>query len=379
MGVRPPLPVYNIKNDMEKRLLTLGLLAAMLLPAGLLGAQEYHYTEASRLTLTGKVFPDTPNPYHRLDTVRYKGFTDTEQRLLQNAAGIAVAFRTDATSLQIRTEYGYKSYSLNSNGFMARGYDLYIRRDGQWLWAASGVSADKNADKPLTLIANMEPGPKECLLYLPGFSEVRSVGIGVEDGATVEPLPNPFRHRIAVFGSSFTQGAACSKSGMAYPSILARETGLGFLSLGVSGRCKLQDYFAAALAEAPDVDAFLFDTFSNPSLQEIEERLFPFIEAMQKAHPGKPLIFQQTIYRERRNFDRKTAKFEADRQALAARLMKEACKKYDDVYYVTVTNATSPEHYTSVDGTHPGDYGYTLWAHSIKKPVLKILRRYGIK
>ena len=34
---------------------------------------------------------------------------------------------------------------------------------------------------------------------------------------------------------------------------------------------------------------------------------------------------------------------------------------------------------TSVDGTHPGDYGYTLWARSIQKPLLKILKKYGIE
>ena len=58
---------------------------------------------------------------------------------------------------------------------------------------------------------------------------------------------------------------------------------------------------------------------------------------------------------------------------------KEACKKYKDVYFITTTNATSPDHYTSVDGTHPGDYGYTLWARSIRKPVLRILKKYGIR
>ena len=166
---------------------------------------------------------------------------------------------------------------------------------------------------------------------------------------------------------------------MAYPSILTRETGIQFLNLGVSGRCKLQDYFAAVLCEAPDVDAFLFDTFSNPTPEEIKERLCPFIETIRAAHPGKPLIFQQTIYRERRNFNIAADKYERERMDLVAKMMKEVCRKYKDVYFITSTNATSQDHYTSVDGTHPGDYGYTLWARSIKKPVLRILRKYGIK
>ena len=62
--------------------------------------QEYVYTEASSLTLTGKLFPDTPNPYHRVDTVKYKGFTKAENRQVRESSGIAVAFRTDSPSIR---------------------------------------------------------------------------------------------------------------------------------------------------------------------------------------------------------------------------------------------------------------------------------------
>ena len=33
-----------------------------------------------------------------------------------------------------------------------------------------------------------------------------------------------------------------------------------------------------------------------------------------------------------------------------------------------------------IDNTvYAGDYGYTLWAESLRKPLLKILKKYGIK
>ena len=34
---------------------------------------------------------------------------------------------------------------------------------------------------------------------------------------------------------------------------------------------------------------------------------------------------------------------------------------------------------TSVDGTHPDNYGYSLWSSSIEEPVKIILAKYGIK
>lgn len=88
-------------------------------------------------------------------------------------------------------------------------------------------------------------------------------------------------------------------------------------------------------------------------------------------------MFQRTIYRENRNFDTAARSREASRQHLADSLMSMACERYSDVYYIQPC-ATSPEHETSVDGIHPGDYGYTLWAASIKEPLLDILKKYGI-
>ena len=98
-----------------KRILFLA--AALLLTTGLMAQKPaIVYTEASELTLTGKLFPDTPNPYHRLDTVRFKGFTPKENEQVRNSSGIAVAFRTNATSITLLTHYGYKGFPTNTNG-----------------------------------------------------------------------------------------------------------------------------------------------------------------------------------------------------------------------------------------------------------------------
>lgn len=339
---------------------------------------KYVYTEASDLTLIGKIFQDTPNPYHRVDTVKYKGFTTTENLQVRMSSGIACVFKTNSTVISVLTDYGFPNFAVgNTNGFSARGYDLYIRKDGKWLFAAAGVNNKKNINKDLVLIKDMDGSEHECLLYFPLYSEEYSIKIGVQEGSTIEAIDNPFRHRVAIWGSSYTHGSSTSRCGMAYPAQFTRNTGIQMLSLGCSGNSKLQDYFCTALCDV-DADAFVFDSFSNPSAEMIEERLMPFIDRMVAAHPGKPLIFQQTIRRESRNFSLSREKFEGDKQHMADSLMKIACKKYKDVYFIT-PNATQPSHDASVDGVHPDNYGYTLWAKSIEKPILKILRKYGLK
>lgn len=340
-------------------------------------AQEFQYTEGSDLTLVGNLFPDTPNPYHRIDTVKYKGFTNSENKQIREPAGMSIAFDTDSPAISVQMEYGQVGFPDNATGIAARGVDLYIKKGGKWLWACSS-EVYRNEGRPVVIIKDMNATMKHCLLYLPLFSEVRSVKIGVLEGSTIKAGDMPFRHRVAIFGSSFTHGASTSRPAMAYPAQFSRMTGIQLLGLGCSGNCKMQPYFAEALKDV-DCEAYIFDSFSNPSLETIEANLFPFIETIRAAKPGVPLIFQRTIYRERRNFNEKVEQFEARRQAFADSLMAIACKKYNDVYYVTETNATSGTHETSVDGTHPGDYGYTLWAESIRKPVLRILKKYGIE
>ena len=357
------------------------ILAALILLQTVCLAQskpKTKYIDASELTLIGKIFNDTPNPYHRVDTCIYKGWTKWQNFQVRCCAGVAAVFRTDSPYINVKTEYGQLYTGQTTNVLSHKGFDLYIKKDGEWLYAGSGVENYGSKSHVASVVAHMDDTMKECLLYFPIYSEVHSVQIGFQEGTTIEGIENPFRHRVAVYGSSYTQGVCSSRSGMTYPAIFSRNTGIQIVSMATSGQCRMQDAPTNVLMNAPDIDAFIFDTFSNPEAPEIEERLFNFIEKIQSAHPGKPLIFQQTIYREYRNFNQEKEKSEQAKMDIAARLMKEACKKYKDVYFI-VPNATAPDHEAQVDGIHPSDHGYQIWEKSIEKKVLRILRKYGIR
>lgn len=336
------------------------------------------YVEATELTLVGKMFSDTPNPYERLDYEKYGGFTEKDIRLVKMSSGLAVTFNTNSTAIYVKAEYNLMDKSAKSAA-ATRGFDLYIKKDGRWLWAGMAAPSKTESLKSgnLRLVFDMDDSMKECLLYLPLYSQMKSVKVGVVEGSSITPGAQPFRHKVAIFGSSFTHGSSTSRAGMTYPAIFTRKTGIQILSMGVSGDCTMQPQFANAFKDA-DVDAFIFDSFSNGSDKTIERNLFNFIETLQAAHPGKPLIFQRTIYRERRNFNTKVDEAEARKAAKAEELMAQALKKYKDVYFIT-PDATSDDRETTMDGTHPADLGYYMWAESIVKPVTKILKKYGIR
>ena len=245
----------------------------------------FKFIEASELTLTGKLFGDTPNPYHRMDTSRFKGLSSSENIQVRQSSGIAVAFRTDSRNIVIITEFSNISYPQNTNGISAKGYDLYIKKNGRWMYAASKAGENGHENEPLFLIKDMDGSMHDCLLYLPLYSEEKSIRIGVDSNSTICPATNPFKYRIAVFGSSYTQGSSTSRPGMTYSAQLSRDTGLQFLNLGCSGNGKLQSVIAKALAES-EADAYLFDCFSNGDGRLYKERLFDFIETVQAAKPG---------------------------------------------------------------------------------------------
>ena len=359
--------------DMKKKVFA--AFAMLLVTLCAASAQDYVFKDATDLTLAGKLFTDTPNPYHRVDTVRFKGFTELENIQVRCSAGLSVLFRTDAPEISLRCDMGYQNRASNTMGIALRGFDLYVRTpQGRWQFAASREGKDEGVVK---LISHMDRSMKECLLYLPMYSELYSLEVGVPVGCVLEALPSPFRHRVGIFGSSFTQGISISRTGMSYPDQFTRDTGVQLLSLGCSGNCKLQPYFAEVL-KAADVDALVFDAFSNPAGETIRERLFPFIESIQETHPDIPLIFMQTIHRCSSHYDREREKTEEAKRVAAEEMMKEACKRYKNVYFIRPC-ANDSHHETSVDGTHPDDYGYTLWARSSEKPILRILRKYGLK
>ena len=235
---------------MKKHLIViLAVAAALFCSAFSMSAKEYTYTDAYNLTLCGKAFV-TPMPYERMDFDKYTGWTEKDIKLLRMSSGIIVSFKTNSPSIMVKAVFA-EPPKQNTSGFAARGFDLYIKKDGKWLWAgvcSAGWGATET--NPMKLVEDMDGSEKECILYLPTFSRMKDVQIGVEEGSSITRGAQPFRHKIILHGSSFMHGASTSRAGSTVPGFLSRMTGLNFCSLGVSGDCKMQPQFAEALKDA---------------------------------------------------------------------------------------------------------------------------------
>lgn len=342
-------------------------------------AEPLRFVDASSLTIIGQALPSR-NPYIRIDTSEYAVPAKTEA-YCGYSTGLAVVFRTDSRTVRARWNTSGRNAGANMSAGAQKGLDLYIMRDGEWVFAGVGNPKmdGKNDVHEATVVDNMPEGDKLCLMYLPLFDRVDRLEIGIGEGCSIAAAGNPFRHKIVFHGSSITHGAAAGRSGMSYPSRFGRQTGLYAINLGFSGMSTLQPEFAAYLAGVEDADAFVFDTFSNPGGDVIEERFDRFVDIIRAKHPDTPLIFMQTIRRETRNFNLRTEEFEARKQSAAERVVRERMKCDRNIWFIDSTDWLGDDHTATSDGTHPTDLGFDRMLERMQPRIMKILRRYGIK
>ena len=165
---------------------------------------------------------------------------------------------------------------------------------------------------------------------------------------------------------------------MAYVARLGRTLGFGFINLGASGQCKLDTFFARIAAETR-ADAFVFDVFSNPSPQQIEERLEGFVRRIRESHPTTPLIFLQTEVRESGNFDLKKRAFEDAKREAARKGMEKLLERDENIYFIDPGMDLGDDHEATVDGVHPTDLGFERMLDALTPRIARILRKYGIE
>ncbi|ANH81481.1 hypothetical protein A8C56_11260 [Niabella ginsenosidivorans] len=334
-------------------------------------AASTKFVDGARLTIVGKAFPAS-FPFHRVDTAVYKGMSKSENQQARCSAGLAILFKTNSAYIKVLPSYKWTYKKDNMTGIAAAGFDLYIKKGNRWEFAGNGVSPER--DKEITLVSEMDAAPKECLLYLPIYSELKGLKIGVEDGATIAAIPNPFKIKTVVFGSSYTQGISASRPGMSYPMQLQRNFNLDVCNLGFSGNSKLQPYFAKMLA-AVKADVIVLDAFSNPGAELISERLPLFLDVVARSHKDIPVVFVETIYRGNADFNNKIREFESQKRNIAKALMKELIQKYPNVYFIDSPLPESVSHDTTADGIHPSDLGYFTWSQNLGKKLMEILKK----
>lgn len=335
--------------------------------------QNIKYTDVSKLTLSGKA-KLTPNLYHRVDTAEYREMPLMVKKLYANSAGLAILFKTNSNRISAKWSTVNPLTSANLTSITHKGLDLYIKRDGQWVFA--GVGTPRGNSTETTIVQDMDDSEKECILYLPLYDEVRSLEIGVNEDSFISSIDNPFRGKVVLYGSSILQGSSASRPGMAYPSRMARKYGINFINLGVSGNAKMEIAVANMLASL-ECDMFILDCVPNPSPEQIEERTSYLVNTIRKQNPKTPIIMIQGPVRESGNFDLKARKYVYN-QNKAFKLEFEKLRKSNvsDLYFIE-GDFLGTDHEGTIDGVHPNDLGFDRFLNIIEPQFIKIWNKYA--
>ncbi len=353
------------------------LVATILLSNVAFAAAKRHYVDAATLTIINKTHNDGL-PFNRIDADGFE-IPDSAKKPMRNSTGLAVVFSTDSRSISAKWSTVSKSLGANMTPIFHSGLDLYIKDGNRWVFA--GVARPKTkgvTEHEFVMVKRMAEGVKECMLYLPMFNSVTSLEIGVDEGASIQPIPSPFKHKILFVGSSLTHGASAGRPGACYVARMGRMLNAETPNIGLSGKCRLDDFFANIVCNT-EADAYVFDTFSNSTKKIIEERLYNFVKRIVAAHPDKPMIFLQTIKRDAGYFNLGARKRNDDQREAAERLMADICKEFPNVYFINPGFEVGDDGEGTVDGTHLNDLGVQRTLDNVVPKVKKILKKYGIK
>ncbi|WP_207425746.1 SGNH/GDSL hydrolase family protein [Pedobacter sp. SYSU D00535] len=324
-------------------------------------ATNFKFKDGHELELSGRVYNSALN-YHRLDSGECLSLPKRVRELARNSAGLKLEWRL-AKFVQ----------SWNMTPLVINGLDLYGMKNGSWQYVAS--ARPTAADNSVLLVKNLDGELRDYKLYLPLYSEITQLRVGVNPEATLEkPSPNAGKQkRVVIYGSSITQGASASRPGMAYPSILSRKTGIEMINLGFSGSGKMEPEVVDILANIP-ADAYVLDCVPNPLPSEIKERAFVFIQRLRALKPNVPVIMVESIFRETGNWDsvlgERTRQQNLEFRNAYNKLKKENSR---NLYYIESKDLIGNDHEATVDGTHLSDLGFTRIAETIMKQLKRAL------
>ena len=200
-------------------------------------------------------------------------------------------------------------------------------------------------------------------MYLPLYSGVTELRIGIEQDATIaQPPPRPAgRDKPLVFyGTSITQGGCASRAGMCHPAILGRWLDRAVLNLGFSGSGKMEPELAHLLGEL-DAAVFVLECLPNMTTEMVRQRVQPFVRILRAAQPTNPILLVESPLNPDAN---------PGNEALRNAFENLTEQGVSGLYYLPGKTQLAGSENGTVDGVHPTDLGFFRIATAYE-PVLR--------
>ncbi|OZI07858.1 acetylhydrolase [Siphonobacter sp. BAB-5385] len=317
-------------------------------------------------------------PYDRLPGRAEKQVRPAVWNLSRQSAGLFIRFKSNSDQITIRYQIKGNQALPHIPATGVSGVDLYARSPhGDFWWCNGKYAFGDTITYRYTSLQTSEKG-QEYRLYLPLYTSVQWLEIGIPEGKTLTPLALRPEKPIVVYGTSIAQGACASRPGMAWTAQLERQMDHPLLNLGFSGNGKLEPELINLISE---IDARLYVLDCLPNListtdvkpAEVKKRILQSVRTLRQKRPTVPiLLVEHAGYTD--GFSNPV------RAALVTEvniIMQEAYAELKaeikgSVYLLTKTALNlSPD--AMVDGTHPSDLGMQQYAQAYERIIRSIL------
>jgi len=350
---------------------TIQLLLLLMLNFITYGQEEVKYYPAADFGIQGLAKEVSAEQYSRIDSLNSEELSERLQSLARNSAGLYVEFQTNSSFIDLKWELEAYKVLPNMTPLAVNGFDLYGLKDSVLQYVSSGIA--KAAQNEVRIIKNMESSMTSFRLYFPLYSTVKTLVIGIDQNASITPVPFIDRQRIVIYGSSITQGASASRPGMAYPSIIGRSLGAEVVNLGFSGSGKMEAEMAAIIKNIP-ADVIVLDCVPNASPSQISERTVPFVKILRSAQPNVPILMVESVFREAGNWNQVLGQRVQDQnKAFYDSYQKLLEMGYTQLYYIYSEQLIGNDHEATTDGVHFSDLGHYRMATTIEEQLGELL------
>lgn len=325
------------------------------------------------LGIEGQGWTDTKAKFDRLPAKAEGVVRGAVWGLSRQSAGLAVRFKSDATTIQARWSLTGSNLAMpHMPATGVSGLDLYVKSEaGKWRWLANGRPAA--LENHAKLAQGIPDGEREYMLYLPLYNGVTSVEIGVGKSDYIERLPRAANERPIVFyGTSITQGGCASRPGMVHTAILGRRLDRPVINLGFSGNGKMEQEVADLLAEL-EVAVYVIDCLPNMNAEEVAARTEPLVHTLRKAHPTTPiLLVEDRSYSDSFLVASKRQRNLTSRKAYRAAYERLVAEGVTGLAYLEGEHLLGDDGDATVDSSHPTDLGFMRMADAFE-PLLQQL------
>ena len=345
---------------------------------------EWISLEEIPFAVYGVTYSNEEGLYRRLPKEIAESINEGVAELSKHTAGGRIRFVTDSPYLAVRVEEpfgipcphmtvaGERGVSVFTDQQFIRtlmpSYDDLVKADKRY--GGEGKVFFGGVVRPF--LSSQKTYKAE--LFLPLYSEVHSLYIGVKKGSILQECEG-YKHKkpILFYGSSITQGACASKPGDDYINRLSRMLDTDYINLGFSGSAMAEQSMAEYIASI-NPSAFVLDYDHNaPTPEHLRKTHYPLYETVRKSHPTTPIIF--TTMPTIENYEERPW-FQARRKEILESFSKMKALGDENVYFIDFYGcygALENGECGTVDNCHPNSLGFLRMAEKMYPLLDKLL------